>query len=95
MDNQMIKVDANDLKKLILNVELIKEILLSKRLYSDSEKELAGWTKNGIEEASDFPENIKEDLEFARRTEEAWKSYERGEFISMSGDEFEKELEKW
>ena len=33
-----------------------------------------------------FDENIKEDLEFARRTEEAWKSYERGEFKSMPVD---------
>ena len=48
-----------------------------------------------LKKAEDFAENIEEDLEFARRTEEAWKSYDRGEFISMSGDEFEKELEKW
>ncbi len=48
-----------------------------------------------LKKASDFAENIEEDLEFARRTEEAWKSYDRGEFVSMSGDEFEKELEKW
>lgn len=48
-----------------------------------------------LKKASDFSENIKEDLEFAKRTEEAWKAYDRGEFVSMSGDEFEKELEKW
>ena len=38
--------------------------------------------------------NLEEDLEFARRTEEAWKSYERGEFISMPVDEFLEELSK-
>lgn len=48
-----------------------------------------------LKKAESFGKNIEEDLEFARRTEEAWKSYERGEFISMDGDEFLKELEKW
>ena len=43
---------------------------------------------------TDFDENIEEDLEFARRTEEAWESYERGEFISQSVDDFLKDLEK-
>lgn len=41
-----------------------------------------------------FDENIVEDLEFARRTEGAWKSYEHGEFKSMPVDEFLQELEK-
>ncbi len=36
-----------------------------------------------------------EDLIFARRTEEAWKRYEKGEFKSISFDEFLKEVEKW
>ena len=45
-----------------------------------------------VEKLSD---KMKEDLEFAKRTEEAWQRYERGEFISMDGDEFLKELEKW
>ena len=47
-----------------------------------------------LKSVADFGENIEEDLEFARRTEEAWKSYERGEFKSMSVDDFLKELEK-
>lgn len=48
-----------------------------------------------LKSVQDFDENIKEDIEFARRTEEAWKRYERGEFKSMSADEFLKELEKY
>ncbi len=48
-----------------------------------------------LKKASDFTENIEEDLEFAKRTEEALKRYDNGEFISMSGDEFLEELEKW
>lgn len=45
--------------------------------------------------ARDFEENIKDDLEFAKRTEEAWKSYDRGEFISMDADDFIEEMKKW
>jgi AbrB family looped-hinge helix DNA binding protein len=41
-----------------------------------------------------FSKNLKEDLEFARRTEEAWKQYERGEFVSSTAEEFLKELSK-
>lgn len=55
--------------------------------------------KNGkqiiIKRASDFDKNLKEDLEFARRTEEAYKRYEKGEFISMPADKFLEELKKW
>lgn len=40
-------------------------------------------------------EQMKEDLEFSRRTEEAWKAYDRGEFITMDFDEFLKEMDKW
>ena len=39
-----------------------------------------------------FDKNIEEDLEFARRTEEAWKSYDRGEFKSMPVNDFLNEL---
>ena len=47
-----------------------------------------------IKSVEDFDENIEEDLEFARRTEEAWQSYERGEFKSTSVDDFLRELKK-
>ncbi len=46
-----------------------------------------------LKSVADFNENIEDDLEFARRTEEAWKSYERGEFKSVAVDDFLKELE--
>ena len=45
--------------------------------------------------AKGFHENLEEDLEFARRTEEAFKRYEKGEFIEMDFDEFLKEAKKW
>ncbi len=45
--------------------------------------------------ANPLSEKAKEDLEFARRTEEALERYDRGEFHSMSGGDFLKELERW
>ena len=55
--------------------------------------------KNGyqliIKKASELDKNMKEDLEFARRTEEAWKRYERGEFKSKNTEEFLKDLKSW
>lgn len=48
-----------------------------------------------MKKASRLDKNIMDDLEFARRTEEAWKSYERGEFKSMDTKDFLKELKKW
>lgn len=45
--------------------------------------------------ASDLDKKLKEDLEFARRTEEAWQRIERGEGITRNAEEFLKELEKW
>jgi AbrB family looped-hinge helix DNA binding protein len=47
-----------------------------------------------LRSAKDLDEKLADDLEFARRTEEAWKSYERGEFITMEAEEFFKELSK-
>jgi len=55
--------------------------------------------KNGnqiiLKKATDFSENLKEDLEFARRTEEAFKRHERGECIRMDFDEFIEEMKEW
>ena len=48
-----------------------------------------------MKKASSLDKNFAEDIEFARRTEAAWKSYERGEFKTMKAVDFLKELEKW
>lgn len=48
-----------------------------------------------MKKASALDENFEEDIEFARRTEEAWKRYEKGEFIEMKAEDFLKKLEKW
>ncbi len=55
--------------------------------------------KNGkqliLKSTKDFDKNLKEDLIFAKRTEEAWKRYEKGEFKSMDSKEFLKKLKTW
>ena len=48
-----------------------------------------------LKKMEDFNKNLQEDLEFAKRTEEAWKRYDRGEFISMDAGNFLKEIKKW
>ncbi len=48
-----------------------------------------------LKKEEDMDESMKEDLEFARRTEEAWKAYERGEFKKMDFDDFIEEMKKW
>lgn len=49
-----------------------------------------------IKSAKDFNKNLQEDLIFAKRTEEAWRRYERGESIGpISTEEFKKRKSKW
>ncbi len=48
-----------------------------------------------LKSIKDFDENIEEDLEFARRTEEAYKRYEKGEFKSTDFDDFIAEMKRW
>jgi AbrB family looped-hinge helix DNA binding protein len=52
-------------------------------------------TKFILKRASEFDENIAEDLRFAERTEEALKRYEKGRFKKMSKENFLEALEKW
>lgn len=47
-----------------------------------------------LKKASDLDKTLKADLEFARRTEEAWKRLEAGKFKSMERKDFLKELDK-
>ena len=47
-----------------------------------------------IKKASDLDKNLKEDLEFAKKTEEAWKRIEEGKGIKMGFDDFLKEMKK-
>ncbi len=42
-----------------------------------------------------YIKNLEEDLIFAKRTEEAFRRYQKGEFIEMELDEFMEEASKW
>ena len=48
-----------------------------------------------MKKTTKLDENFEEDLEFARRTEEALKRVERGEGIKVSGDKIIEEMKKW
>lgn len=48
-----------------------------------------------MKKANDLDKNFAQDLEFAKRTEEALKRYEAGEYKTVSSEDFSDELEKW
>lgn len=48
-----------------------------------------------MKKASDFDKQLREDLEFARRTEEAIKRIESGEYIKVPADKLLEEMKKW
>jgi len=48
-----------------------------------------------LKKGEKLTEQMKEDLEFAKRTEEAWKRIEAGEFISLDSENLEEEMMKW
>jgi len=48
-----------------------------------------------LKKASKADRNFKEDLEFARRTEEAWKEIDSGKGIKTSAKDFLKEIKSW
>jgi len=48
-----------------------------------------------MKKASKLDSNLKQDLEFAKKTDEAWKSIEKGKGIKMDFDDFIDKLKKW
>ena len=48
-----------------------------------------------MKKTSALSKNFLEDLEFARKTEESWKKYEKGGFKEMEFDDFISEMKKW
>lgn len=48
-----------------------------------------------MKKATNLEKNLAEDLEFAKRTEEAFKRIEAGKGIRMDFDGFIKEMKKW
>ena len=47
-----------------------------------------------LKKATETEKNFEEDLLFAKRTEEAFKRYEKGEFIEMDFDKFIEKAKK-
>ena len=48
-----------------------------------------------MKKASELDKNVAEDIEFAKRTEEAWKRIEKEKGIKMDFDKFVEEMKKW
>jgi AbrB family looped-hinge helix DNA binding protein len=48
-----------------------------------------------MKKASKMEKNLIEDIEFAKKTQEAWKRYDKGKFKSMNKKDFLAELKKW
>jgi len=48
-----------------------------------------------LQKASELDKHLQGDLEFARRTEQAYKRYEKGEFVTMDFDSFIAKMKKW
>lgn len=48
-----------------------------------------------LKKADKLTEQMKEDLEFAKRTQEAYERIEAGEGIKMDFDDFISEMKKW
>ena len=48
-----------------------------------------------IKKADKLDENFREDLEFAKRTEEAYKRVENWQYISVDSENLFEEMEKW
>lgn len=45
-----------------------------------------------LKKADSMDETLKEDLEFARRTEEAWKEIDAGKYTAYSAEEYLKKI---
>ncbi len=48
-----------------------------------------------LKKANKLDKNFQEDLEFAKRTENAYNRIEKGEYISIDSENLFEEMEKW
>ena len=76
--------------QIVIPIEMRKDI-------KEGEKLVIIKNKNQliIERISEFDKKLEDDLEFARRTEEAWKKYIKGDFVEMNFNDFLEEVKKW
>jgi len=74
-----------------MNIKLPDKLLKDMAYFSHVD-----WSTIAIQAIrKEMVEQIAEQKEFAKRTEAAWKDYDKGKFKSMDADEFIKELKKW
>jgi len=76
--------------QIVIPVEMRKGIKEGEKLVI-----IEGDGKLILKKASKIDENFQEDLEFARRTEEALKRIEAGEYISVDSENLFEEMNKW
>lgn len=76
--------------QIVIPLEMRKEFKEGDRIVLIKEKR-----RIILKPIDELEEQLKEDLEFARRTEEAYKRHEKGDFIEMEWDDFVKEFNKW
>ncbi|MCP3682905.1 MAG: AbrB/MazE/SpoVT family DNA-binding domain-containing protein [bacterium] len=64
---------------------------------SEGDKLVVIRNKNQIimKRANNLNENFKDDLAFAKKTEEAWKRISEGKGTKMNFDDFVEEMKKW
>ena len=48
-----------------------------------------------LKKMSDIAKGLKDDLQFAKHVEKAWKDYDSGKFKSMNKKDFIEELKSW
>lgn len=88
MDVALTKMSSKG--QVVIPAEMRKDIMEGEKLVIIQSKDQLIMKK-----ASKMEKNLMEDIEFARKTEEAWKRYDKGEFRSMNGKDFLAELKKW
>jgi AbrB family looped-hinge helix DNA binding protein len=64
---------------------------------SEGEKLLIIQNKDQLimKKATKLDNNLKEDLELAKKTDEAWKRIEEGDYISVDSENLFEEMDKW
>lgn len=56
---------------------------------------IKGGNKIIIEKATEIDSKLKEDMEFARRTEEGYREIEEGKYKEYSAEEFLQKIKRW
>jgi len=76
--------------QVVIPAEMRENILSGEKLFIiKNDKQLI------LKKTSDLDKSLREDIEFAKRTEEALRRFDKGELKEMKKENFLKELKKW